>query len=71
MKKIICLSILLFSMSFMFGATIWLPRIHLLSDGYQSWERYDNVTNYELTNGVIHFRYKGKHYRSTVFIVED
>ena len=70
MKKIICLVLTMFIVASMFGATVWLPRIHPIQTGCDDWNRYDNV-NYTLVDGVITFRYRGKIYHSTVFIIEE
>ena len=54
----------------MFGATVWLPRIHATQSGCGDWIKFDDVS-YTINNGMVHFRYKGKHYYSTVFIIEE
>ena len=70
MKKIFCLMAMLFITASMFGATVWLPRIHPLQSGCDNWNKYENVS-YTIANGVIHFKYNGKHYYSTIFIIEE
>ena len=70
MKKLFCLITLLLVSSFMFGATVWLPRIHASQSGCGDWIKFEDVS-YTINNGMVHFRYKGKHYYSTVFVIED
>lgn len=72
MKKIFCLILILFSASFMFGATIWIPRIHIYRTGVDDMIKFENVKDYHITNGgILFFRYNGKKYYSSIFVIEE
>lgn len=72
MKKIFCLILILFFASFMFGATIWIPRVQVSRSGVGDMIKFEDVTQWYIgNNGVLEFVYKGKTYYSSVFVVED
>ena len=48
MKKLFCLFLVLLSTSFMFGATIFIPRTHLRS-GYGDFMKFEDVKNWNIT----------------------
>ena len=73
MKKLFCLFLVLLSTSFMFGATIWIPRIQVSRSGVGDMIKFEDVEKWNInpTSGVLHFVYKGKNYYSSVFVIEE
>ena len=72
MKKIFCLILILFSASFMFGATIWIPRIQVHRTGVGDMIKFEDVEKWNVgSDGVLRFIYKGKKYITSIFVIED
>ncbi len=71
MKKLICLTILLFTSALVFGATIWLPNV--TKKNPDEWIKYVNVDNWRInpSTGVLTFTYGYKRYYSTVYVIEE
>ena len=75
MKKLICLSILLFASALVFGATIWLPnRAYSYGNHTKTeWIEYHGINRWNInpTSGLLTFEYDGRIYRSTIYVIED
>ena len=72
MKKIFCLSLILFSTSFMFGVTIWIPRIQVSRTGVGDMIKFEDVEKWNVgCDGVLRFIYKGKKYTTSLFVIEE
>lgn len=72
MKKLFSLILILFSASFMFGATIWIPRIQVSRSGVGDMIKFEGVEKWSVgSDGILRFIYKGKKYTTSLFVIEE